>query len=70
MIWTNTTFTPLWPIGGAAVVSAKTAQEAADLLNHTLEQRGIHQEKPVLAKDMVKFSNVQGNVAILSDGNY
>ena len=70
MIWHNTTFKGHYPVGTAALVSVRTAEDAAKLLNTQLEYQGLKQDKPVEAKDMHRFINHEGHVLILNDGNY
>lgn len=70
MIWTNNTFSGHYPVGSAAVVSAKTAEEAAERLNNHLALIGLPQQEPVTPEQMVKFSQTDGNLVVLWDGNY
>lgn len=60
-------FTGFYPIGTAAVVSARSRPEAAAQLNQELIRIGL--EGNVKPESMIPFSG-QGQVRILRDGNY
>lgn len=70
MIWYNTTFKGHYPVPVAAIVCAKTKEQAADLLNKQLAYQGPRQDAPIKAEDMKKFVSHEGSVLVLSDGNY
>ncbi len=66
-IWTNNEFAGHWPVGTAAVVVAETPEDAAEYLNMFLAERGLG---PCEAKQFKEMPFEDGQVAILSDGNY
>lgn len=70
MIWVNTSFKGHYPVGTAAIVSARNAEDAAKFLTKQLEYHGLKQDNPVEVKDMTRFINHEGHVLILNDGNY
>lgn len=67
MIYTCKDFSGFYPVGSAAVVSASSAQEAADKLNEALRKIGL--EGDAVAVSMLPFTKQDG-VRILVDGNY
>ena len=69
-VYTNTTFDGLWPVGTSAVVVAKDAEMAAELLNEEVERLGLAQDTPIIANDMEHIKTRVSSVKILQDGNY
>ena len=68
-IWTCTKFTGHYPVGVSAVVSAPTAEKAAELLNKSLKFIGLPGDAlPESMCDLSQFS--EGFVVVLNDGNY
>jgi len=67
-IFTCKTFEGYWPVGTAAIVCAKTASQAAELLNEKLKSNGLPGD--ALAKDMIEFPSDGEEVRIVCDGNY
>lgn len=69
-VWTNNKFTGHWPVGSAAVVRAKTAQDAADALNHVLrEYHSLTGDAKI--EDMLEFPDRDSEtVRVIFDGNY
>lgn len=67
-IWYNTKFDGHYPVGSAAIVSAKTKEEAAVILGCALVDIGLKQK--IDAEDMIEFDTDRGSFAILRDGNY
>lgn len=67
-VWTNNEFTGFYPVGSAAVVIADDAESAADMLN--LRLRGVGLDGDAEASGMCEIALINGNCAILSDGNY
>lgn len=68
MIFINRKFKGHYPVGTAAVVCAKTPEEAAHYLEVRL--RGLGLEQKILPEDMERFKSVPGNCNVLNDGNY
>ena len=66
-IWTNNKFDGYWPVGTAAVVVADTAENAADYLSVFLREKNLPDAKK---EDMEEMNFIDGEVRILSDGNY
>lgn len=65
--YTNTSFTGHYPVGTAAVVRARNAEEAAELLNAELRTHGLRGN--VTAADMDPMLRKE-RVIILCDGDY
>ena len=68
-IWTNNEFTGHYPVGTAAVVVAKNADDAAFYLASELKKRGL-KTKDAKAADFKELPLKMGHVSILCDGNY
>jgi len=68
-IYTCTGFDGLWPVGTAAIVRAKSQEEAAHKMNCALAEANLPQDNPVLPENMVKFKKSQ-DVDILLNGEY
>lgn len=66
-LWTNNKFEGHWPVGTAAVVVAENAQDAVDYLNFFLCEAGL---PPATTEQMEEMPLVEGQVNILSDGDY
>jgi hypothetical protein len=68
-VYTCKTFTGHWPVGTAAVVHAETKEQAAEILNDELHERGLPGDaKP---EDMRPFPDLPvPQIRILCDGNY
>ena len=67
-VWTNTTFSGHYPVGTAAVVVAETAEQAAQLLQTALAERGLR--GPVTADQFVLLPVDQPRAVVLLDGDY
>ena len=67
-VWSITSFTGHYPVGVAAVVVAKDAEDAAKLLTVELSAHGLEQE--IKAKSMREVPMVIPMAFILADGNY
>ncbi len=68
-IYSCTSFKGLWPVGTAAVVRAKSQEEAAHKMNAALAEANLPQNEPVLPESMIKFKKSQ-DVDILMNGDY
>lgn len=68
-IWICTAFTGHYPVGSAAVVCARTAEEAADSLNHTL-RTGHRLKGDAKPADMHRIYPTLGSTYVLCDGDY
>ena len=68
-IYSCTTFKGRWPVGTAAIVRAKSKEEAAHKMNSALAEANLHQDEPVTPEQMHKFKKSQ-DVDILRDGDY
>jgi hypothetical protein len=66
-IWTNNDFEGHWPVGTAAVVVAKTAEDAKTYLDMFLSEKSLPESSVDQFKPM-PFED--GQVSILCDGNY
>lgn len=67
-VFVCTEFTGHYPVGSAAVVVAWTSEEAAELLNKALRDRGLAGDaKP---DDMAEISVFTKRAFILNDGDY
>ena len=66
-IFTNNEFPGHRAVPTAAVVIAKDAEEAADILTAVLKARNL---SPAKVEDMEEMAFVRGNFNILSDGDY
>jgi len=68
-IYTCNQFTGHYPVGAAAIVSANTPKEAADLLNVALIKQGLPGDAE--ATDMIPFPDHHTEVVrVLVDGSY
>lgn len=68
-IYSCTSFQGRWPVGTAAIVRAKSKEEAAHKMNASLAEANLPQDEPVLPEQMHKFKKSQ-DVDILRDGDY
>ena len=68
-IYSCTSFKGRWPVGTAAIVRAKSKEEAAHKMNSALAEANFHQDEPVTSEQMHKFKKSQ-DVDILRDGDY
>lgn len=66
-VFVNTTFRGVYPVGTSAIVIAKNAQEAADML--TKEVSWIRQQT-IDAVDMIEVKTKVPSVSILQSGDY
>jgi hypothetical protein len=66
--YTCNSFTGHYPVGSAAVVRAKDAAEAADMLNRELRARKLNGD--AMPQDMIQFPDEVKAVRILVDGDY
>lgn len=66
-VFVNTTFRGVYPVGTSAIVIAKNAQEAADML--TKEVSWIRQQT-IDAIDMIEVKTKVPSVSILQSGDY
>lgn len=67
-VFTCISFAGHWPVGTAAVVTARTADEAAALLNAALKQRGLLDD--VKADALTPVNTTVPQATILLDGDY
>lgn len=67
-IYTNTSFKGHYPVGAAAIVAAKSPEEAAEILNAELKTVGL--EPTAKAEGMKLFTPTKDRVRILVDENY
>jgi hypothetical protein len=67
-VFTNTECEGYYPVGFAAVVVAKDAEEAAVILNETLKKMGL--EPQAKADGMKWIRSCRKKVHILVDGEY
>ena len=68
-IYSCTSFRGRWPVGTAAIVRAKSQEEAAHKMNSALAEADLPQDEPVLPENMIKFKKSQ-DVDILMNGDY
>lgn len=68
-IYSCTSFKGRWPVGTAAIVRAKSKEEAAHKMNCALAEANLPQDNPVLPENMVKFKKSQ-DVDILMNGDF
>lgn len=68
-VYSCTTFQGRWPVGTAAIVRAKSKEEAAHKMNCALAEANLLQNEPVTPEQMYKFKKSQ-DVDILRDGDY
>lgn len=66
-VFVNTTFRGVYPVGTSAIVVAKNAQEAAEML--TEEVSWIRQQT-IDAVDMIEVKTKVASVTILQSGDY
>lgn len=66
-VFVNTTFRGFYPVGTSAIVIAKNAQEAAEML--TEEVSWIRQQT-IDAVDMIEVKTKVPSVTILQSGDY
>lgn len=66
-VFVNTTFRGFYPVGTSAIVIAKNAQEAAEML--TEEVSWIRQQT-INAVDMIEVKTKVPSVTILQSGDY
>lgn len=68
MIFTCTNFEGFYPTGTAAIVSAKTREDAARILQNSLDEYGLNQK--IETHQMILFDDSFGEVCIMCDGDY
>lgn len=66
-VWYNVSFKGVWPVGTAAIVVAKTAQDACRLLQYQLPAA---QAKTVKPEDFVEIDTTKEYAIVLRDGDY
>ena len=66
-VFVNTSFRGNWPIGTSAVVVAKNAQEAAEMLT---EEVSYIRQQTIDAVDMIEVKTKVASVTILQSGDY
>lgn len=67
--FTCTKFQGHFPVGSAAVVTAKTRERARSVLSAELKRNGLKGDE-LLLEDLIELNTKLEGVAILCDGNY
>jgi hypothetical protein len=67
-VWLNSRFKGHYQVGTAAVVVAETVEDAADILNDSLEACGL--PRPATADQFVRLKINKPLAVVLADGNY
>lgn len=57
-----------WPVGTAAIITAETADVAAEMLEKELKDIGLHQE--ICSEQMIEIDASCPSILILNDGDY
>lgn len=66
-VFVNTTFRGVYPVGTSAIVVAKNAQEAAEMLT---EEVSWIRKQTIDAVDMIEVKTKVPSVTILQSGDY